>query len=136
MNFYISSRLGNIDQVRHVASLLKRNGWTHTCDWTEFDLSAGDSPDSLRKIGERECAGVKAADIILVITPQGRGTHIELGMAIALGKRVYIYHIDDTYFRCDRNTCAFYWLPQVKHLTGEVDAAIEAIIRENAGFCQ
>ena len=111
MNFYISSRLGNIDQVRHVATHLKSNGWIQTCDWTNFDLSSEDNPDSLRSIGEREYDGVKAADIVIVITPQGRGTHIELGMAIALEKRVYIYHIDDSFFRCDDNTCAFYWLP-------------------------
>jgi nucleoside 2-deoxyribosyltransferase len=134
LNFYISSRLNNIDQVRHVASLLKGNGWTHTCDWTTFDLSSEDNPDSLRIIGERECDGVKAADIVIVITPQGRGTHIEMGMAIALGKRVYIYHIDDSYFKCDDNTCPFYWLPQVKQLTGKIDTAIEVILRESTSL--
>lgn len=131
MNFYISSRLNNINQVRYMASRLKGNGWIQTCDWTNFDLSLEDSPDSLRIIGERECDGIKAADIVIVITPQGRGTHIELGMAIALGKRIYIYHIDDSYFKCDDNTCAFYWLPQVKQLTGKIDTVIEAILQEN-----
>ncbi|MEA5038498.1 MAG: nucleoside 2-deoxyribosyltransferase [Clostridiaceae bacterium] len=130
MNFYISSRLNNIDKVRYVASRLKGNGWTQTCDWTNFDLSS----ESIRSIGEKECDGVKAADILIVITPQGRGTHIELGMAIALGKRVYIYHIDDSFFKCDDNTCAFYWLPQVKRLTGEIDTAIEVILRENTSL--
>lgn len=134
MNFYISSRLSNIDQVRHVASLLKDNGWIHTCDWTSFDPSSVDSLDSLRIIGEREYDGVKAADIVIVITPQGRGTHIELGMAIALGKRVYIYHIDDSYYKCDDNTCAFYWLPQVQQLTGEIDTVVEVILRESASL--
>lgn len=41
----------------------------------------------MRIIGERECDGVEIADILIILTPQGRGTHIELGMAIALGKR-------------------------------------------------
>lgn len=83
----------------------------------------------------RECEGVKAADIVIVITPQGRGTHIELGMAIALGKKVYIYHIDDSYFKCNDNTCAFYWLPQVKQLTGKIETVIEVILRENTNPC-
>ena len=129
MNFYISSRLNNVDQVRYMASRLKDSGWIHTCDWTNFDLSVENNPDDLRIIGEREFDGVKAADTVIVITPQGRGT--ELGMAIALGKRVYIYHTDDTYFKCDDNSCAFYWLPQVKQLAGEIDIAIEAILRES-----
>lgn len=119
-----------------MASLLKRSGWTHTCDWTTFEASPEDSPDSLRTIGQRECDGVQAADIVIVLTPQGRGTHIELGMAIALGKSVYIYHVDDSYFRCDDLTCAFYWLPQVKRLTGTIDAAIEVILREGTGLGQ
>lgn len=130
MNFYISSRLHNADQVRHVASLLKQNGWTHTCDWTEFDSPPVDTPDNLRVIGEREYDGVRTADVVIVLTPQGRGTHVELGMAIALGKSVFVYHVDDTYFKCDENTSAFYWLPQVKRLTGEIDSAIEVILRK------
>lgn len=133
MRFYISSRLGNREQVRYVADALKRSGWTHTCDWTAFDAPAEDCPDSLRGIGMQEYEGVRAADVVIVLTPQGRGTHIELGMAIALGKRVYIYHSDDAFFRCDDNTCAFYWLPQVRRLTGEVDAAIGVILRGSMG---
>jgi hypothetical protein len=134
LNFYISSRLNNIDKVRHMASILKGSGWTQTCDWTSFDLTLAGNPDGLRTIGERECDGVKSADIVIVITPQGRGTHIELGMAIALGKRVYIYNRDDFYFKCNDNTCAFYWLPQVKQLTGEIEAVIEVILRENTNL--
>lgn len=134
MNFYISSSLNNMDQVRHVAGLLKSNGWIYTCDWTNFNVPSEDNPASLRMIGEIECDGVQAADIVIVLTPQGRGTPIELGMAIALGKRVYIYHRDDTYFQCDDHTCAFYWLPQVKQLTGNIDTAVEVILCESARF--
>lgn len=134
MNFYISSRLNNVDQVRYMASLLKSKGWTHTCDWTDFDLSSEDTPGSLRSIAECDYNGVKAADVVIVVTPQGRGTHIELGMAIALGKTVYIYHADDSYFKCNSNTCAFYWLPQVKQLTGKMDHAIEVILRESTSL--
>lgn len=132
MNFYISSRLSNADQVRYLANRLKENGWTHTCDWTKFEVSTGDSRESLRTIGEKEYAGVQAADIVIVLTPQGRGTHIELGMALALGKKVFIWHADDTYFKGDENTCAFYWLARVTRLTGNLDAAVEVILREGA----
>ncbi len=134
MKFYISSRLSNRAQVRRMASLLQDNGWIHTCDWTDFDVSSEDNPDGLRAIGEREYAGVRTADVVIVLTPQGRGTHIELGMAIALGKRVYIHHSDDSCFKCDDTTCAFYWLPQVTRLTGEMDAAIAVILQENTSL--
>lgn len=129
MKFYISSRLNNIDMVRRVADRLSEGGWTQTCDWTRFDPPEG-GPGGLRTIGERELEGVRAADVLVVLTPQGRGTHVELGMAIALGKKVYIYHADDSYFWCDGDTCAFYWLPQVSRLTGDIEGAIEVILRE------
>lgn len=131
MHFYISSRLSNMDEVRYVAGRLKKNGWVHTCDWTGFDVSAENNPDRLQTISKREYEGIQAADVVIVITPQGRGTHIEMGMAIALGKRVYICHTDNSYFKCDDNTCAFYWLPQVKQLTGKTDTVIETILSEN-----
>ena len=88
-----------------------------------------DAPHGLEGIAKREWAGIKAADVLIVLTPQGRGTHVELGMAIALAKKVYIYHADDAYFKRDDATCVFYWLPQVTQLTGEIDAAIEEILQ-------
>ena len=88
MNFYISSRLNNYEQVRYVADRLKSHSWIHTYDWTYFDLSSENSPENLRSIGKKEYEGVKAADIVIIITPQGRGTHTELGMAVAMGKKV------------------------------------------------
>lgn len=129
MNFYISSRLNNRDQVRHMAGLLKSGGWTQTCDWTSFAIASENSPDSLQMIGEKEFAGVQAADILIALSPQGRGTHIELGMALALGKKVFIYHTDDAYMRCDEHTCAFYWLPQVTQLTGKMDTVAATILQ-------
>lgn len=131
MKFYLSSSLRNRAQVRRAASFLKEDGWTHTCDWTEFELSSEEGTDSLRKIGESEFEGVKASDIVIVLTSQGRGTHIELGMALALGKKVYLYHEDNFFFQCDDATCAFYWLPQVVRLTGNLEAALTTVLQEN-----
>ncbi len=118
MKFYIASKLENHEQVRALADKLKAAGWTHTYDWTAHGSVKSTDADTLRAIGQREFGGVRDADIVIVLTPQGRGTHTELGMAIALNKTVYICHGDDTYFKCDDNTSAFYWLRQVKHIVG------------------
>ena len=131
MKFYLSSSLRNRAQVRRAANFLKENGWTHTCDWTEFELSSEEGTDGLQRIDEREFEGVKTADIVIVLTPQGRGTHIELGMALALGKKVYLYHEDNSFFQCDDATCAFYWLPQVSRLTGKLEEALTTVLHEN-----
>ena len=108
MKFYIASGLQNHEQVRSLAKLLKNSGWTHTYDWTSllYDRTSHVSEkttdiETLRHIGEQEYNGVKQADVVIILTPQGRGTHTEFGMAIALGKIVYLCHEDDTYFKCD-----------------------------------
>ena len=128
MKFYIASGLQNHEQVRSLAKLLKNSGWTHTYDWTSllYDRTSHVSEkttdiETLRHIGEQEYNGVKQADVVIILTPQGRGTHTEFGMALALGVIIYLCHKDDTYFKCDDNTLAFYWLPQVKHLIGNTD---------------
>ena len=67
--------------------------------------------------------------MLIVLTPQVRGTHTELGMALALQKEVYLCHGDDTYFRCDENTSAFYWLPLVHRLTGGTQEIAQALLK-------
>ena len=122
MRFYIASKLENQEQVKSLASLIKQSGWEHTYDWTVHDWSVELDLETLQSIGQEECKGVKSADVLIVFTPQGRGTHVELGIAIALDKVVYICHEDDKYFQCDDHTCAFYWLPNVHHFVGSVEA--------------
>jgi len=122
MKFYIASKLENHEQVSRLASLLKSFGWEHTYDWTVHGSIKETDIETLKSVGQKEYDGVKNADIVIVLTPQGRGTHVELGMAIALNKAVYICHEDDKYFKCDDNTSAFYWLPNVNHFVGSIEA--------------
>ena len=121
MKFYIASKLENYERVRNLANLLKQSGWEHTYDWTIHGGIKTPDIEMVKSVGQIEYDGVKNADIVIVLTPQGRGTHVELGMAIALNKVVYICHEDDKYFQCDDNTSAFYWLPNVNHFVGSVE---------------
>jgi len=132
MQFYIASRLKNKKAVQCLSSKLKFAGWSHTYDWTlniEEEKGSLDS-DLLKSIGINELDGVKNADIVVILTPQGGGTHTELGMAIALNKEIYICHDDDTYFKCDENTSPFYWIPQVNRFVGNVDDIAKMLINQ------
>ena len=120
MKFYIASKLENYEQVMSLAGLLKSSGWEHTYDWTVHGSIKETNIETLKLIGQKEYDGVKNADIIIVLTPQGRGTHVELGMAIALNKVVYICHEDAKYFQCNDNTSTFYWLANVHHFIGGI----------------
>lgn len=131
MKFYIASKLENYVQVRNLAELLKKSGWEHTYDWTAHGSVKDTNIDTLKSVGQCEFDGVKNADIVIVLTPQGRGTHVELGIAAALSKTVYISHADDKYFKCDDNTSAFYWLPNVKHFTGGIEELAKRLLADN-----
>lgn len=129
MKFYIASKLENYEQVRRLAQLLANSGWIHTYDWTLHGLVKEMDPETLKYIGEKEYNGVMQADIVIVLTPQGRGTHTEFGMAIALNKIIYLCHEDDTYFKCDDNTSSFYWLSAVNHLIGNIEYIASELIK-------
>jgi len=131
MKFYIASKLENYEQVRALAGLLKPSGWEHTYDWTTHGSIKETDVETLKSVGQKEYDGVKNADIVIVLTPQGRGTHVELGMALAMGKVIYICHEDDKYFKCDDNTSAFYWLPNVNHFVGSIEELAGKLQRDN-----
>jgi len=131
MKFYIASLLNNYEQVQCLAKMLKAVGWIHTYDWTVQGPVKSTDSETLGAIGEKEFDGVKNADIVIVLTPQGRGTHTEFGMAIALNKKIYLCHIDDKYFKCDENTSSFYWLPQVRRIVGSTEEIAMEVLRDN-----
>lgn len=128
MNFYIASKLENFEQVRSLAAKLKKAGWIHTYDWTVHGSVKETNPLTLKHIGQKEFDGVRQADVVIVLTPQGRGTHTELGMAIALNKTIYLCHTDDTYFHCNDQTSSFYWLPQVQQFIGTIEALTAVLL--------
>lgn len=128
MNFYIASGLKNVELVRVVSKMLTENGWVHTYDWTS-NLNVTSS-ENMSIVAQKEFEGVKNADIVIVLNPQGRGTHTELGMAIALNKKVYIYDSDASNFNIDK-TVSFYWLSQVNRLTGAIEETIKTILSDN-----
>jgi nucleoside 2-deoxyribosyltransferase len=121
MKFYIASKLENFAQVQSLSEKLKSAGWTHTYDWTAHGSVKESNIELLKEVGQKEFDGVKNADVVIVLTPQGRRTHTELGMAIALNEKIYLCHTDDKYFKCNDDTSAFYWLPQVKQFIGNID---------------
>ena len=131
MKFYIASTLTNYRPVRELSDKLKSAGWIQTFDWT-MHLSEELTVDFLGEMGQMEFTGVKDADIVILLIPGGRGTHTELGMAIALNKIIYLCHEDSAYFDDTNNTSTFYWLPQVNKLNGTLDNIAQNVLRLNS----
>lgn len=124
MKFYIASSLRNVRNVRDVAEVLKSRGFIQTYDWTTH--SKVDSISKLREIGNEEFAGVLDADVVIVMMPAGKGSHVELGIALGTKKKIYLYssthEINDI-----GKTTTFYHLDEVEQCIGSLEDLISTI---------
>ncbi|MFC4355024.1 nucleoside 2-deoxyribosyltransferase [Chryseomicrobium palamuruense] len=124
--FYIASSLSNRKMVSQISSHLKNQGWHHTYDWT---LNAQPTTiEELRTIGKGEFEAVKASDIVIAVLPGGKGTHIEIGIAMASSIPVIIYSETPKVFELE-NLSSFYLVEGVTCFTGNQDELLEFVKR-------
>lgn len=136
MKFYIASKLENAETVKKVANVLKAAGHSHTYDWTthgsvkEITGNKKESIDRLTQVAESERKGVLDADILVVLLPGGRGTHVELGIALGADNRnIIICAETHEFFECDDKTCAFYWNKGIIRIAGTFDIWVAGILK-------
>lgn len=124
MNFYIATSLDNVAQHHAVRDVLVAAGHRLTYDWTEHGSVQGLGTAVIRGVAVAEYKGVRDADLVVVLGPGGRGTHVELGIAIGLGHPVVIFGWSE-YYGDVPGTCAFYHHPRVLHIPFyELDAVV------------
>lgn len=124
MKFYIASSFKNIDIVRYVSENLKNKGYIHTYDWTVNENIT--TLEELMVIGEKEKTAVIEADVVIVLLPAGKGSHIELGIAIGNGKKIYLYSPNNEIDNIE-TTSTFYHLPGIEKCFGTLDELVEII---------
>ncbi|WP_064090932.1 TIR domain-containing protein [Rossellomorea aquimaris] len=124
MKFYVASSFKNIELVRYVSEQLKNRGHIHTYDWTMNERAT--TFDALKEIGQKEKEAVIEADVIIVLFPAGKGSHIELGIAIGHGKRIYLYSPEEEVNNIE-TTSTFYHLPEVEKCCGTIDELIKLV---------
>ncbi|WP_144569207.1 nucleoside 2-deoxyribosyltransferase [Bacillus pseudomycoides] len=122
MNFYIASSFQNKHLVQFVASQLKEEGWHHTYNWTQNERAT--NREQLQKIGQAEKQAIQNADVFLLLLDGGNGSHTELGMAIALEKKIYMYHKNNPL------QTTFYHLPEVDIFQGEVEEFVSYVMNK------
>ncbi len=121
-SFYIASSFQNVNKVHEIFKELKKNGYLETYDWTKNNRTS--SVESLRLIGEEERAAVLSADFLIVLLPAGKGSHVELGIALGAEKKVFLYAPSIEVTSLDST---FYYLPEVTHVTGSIDELLMKI---------
>jgi hypothetical protein len=127
MKFYIASSLKNSHNVRYISEKLKMNGHTHTFDWTALNPAA--SFQELKQIGQMEKEAVIQADVLIMLLPAGKGSHIEFGIALALKKRI-ILHSPHGEVNDLEESSSFYHLTQVEKFLGTRDELINYILNK------
>jgi len=87
MKFYVASKFENTKNVKAAIAKLTEAGHTVTYDWTKA-LTNNNEDEALKCVG-----GVRDADFIVALLQRSlkyKGTIAEIGMAIALNKRICI----------------------------------------------
>lgn len=125
MKFYIGSGMKNRILVNYYVKALKEIGWKHTYNWTD-NVNKEITKKNLVEYAKSEFQGIIDSDVVIILLPAGRGTHIELGMALALNKKVYLCSLTEEEFSVE-NTVVFYELPNITHLVGTADENIKII---------
>jgi nucleoside 2-deoxyribosyltransferase len=126
--FYLATRKDRSAQAAALLEALKAQGWERTLAWSDQN-EAG--TDGYAEIALAELAGVREADVLVVLLPGGYGTHVEIGAALALGKPV-ILHAQDRATLETPYPCPFHYHPGVKLLVSEVvdvDAVVACMTR-------
>ncbi len=127
MKFYIGSGMKNCELVNYYAKILEENEWKHTYNWAK-NINGDETIKDLIEYSKLEQQGIIDSDVVIILLPAGRGTHIELGMALALNKKIFLCSETKEEFSIE-NTVNFYQLPSIVRLVGTADENLKEIIK-------
>lgn len=127
MKFYIGSGMKNCELVNYYSKMLEENGWKHTYNWAD-NINGNENIDDLIEYSILEQQGIVDSDVVIILLPAGRGTHIELGMALALDKKIFLCSATKDEFSIE-NTVNFYQLPNIIKLVGTADENLKEIVK-------
>ena len=113
MKFYIATRLENAANHNLLRDLMVEQGHSITYDWTVHGPVWREGAERIREVSELELKGVADANVCLVLMPGGRGTHVELGIALGLQKPCLVISENAQELMATSETCAFYHHPRV-----------------------
>lgn len=108
-----------------------------TYDWTEHGSVQDQGIDRLQEVATSEIAGVMLAHLVIVLLPGGRGTHAELGIAIATAvPAIMLIAETPAPFGSNDGTCVFYHAQGVGHSVFHKDLdSMDALVDRIFKFC-
>ncbi len=127
MKFYIGSGFKNAAMVNKLAEKLKSYGWIHTYNWANVSVG-NETREDLIAYSRLELNAIDESDIVIIILPAGRGTHVELGYSLARNKKIVLFTENEIEFSLE-NTVDFYELPIIDKVVGDVDTLVKRLVR-------
>ena len=127
MKFYVGSSLKNYELVNYYSKRLKEKGWIQTYDWVK-NINEDIKIEDLKQYAMLEVKAISNADVVIILFPAGRGSHIELGIAQALNKKIFLCSNNKEEFSL-KNTVAFYELSNIVKLVGTADENLKEILK-------
>jgi nucleoside 2-deoxyribosyltransferase len=135
MQYYIATSLLRASAHHTVRDALKTFGHEISYDWTSHGSVKSVSKERLREVATLELDGISKTDFVVVLLPGGHGTHLELGFAIARGKKLFLHSEDPLLFELGPQTNAFYHHPDVIRLVcplADVGGAVNSLLAQPA----
>ena len=125
MRVYIGAKFGNKDKVISLSKKLEEKDIINNYNWA-FDLKEEESEEDLIESAKKELNAIKDSDCVIFLLPLGRGSHVELGMALACDKQVILCGESDEVFEND--PVNFYKLPEIIKVVESYDGIEDKII--------
>lgn len=118
MRIYVASGLPNRERVAVVLEYCVHMGHQITYNWTQHGDVRAQGEDVMSYVSTNEVRAVRDAELILVLLPGGKGTHIELGIALGSrsNKRILLWSEDPALFEEPSETCVFYHHPAIERI--------------------
>jgi len=110
---YIGSKFKNANKVNSLTNAFEKWRAVNTYNWAA-NIKVEETKEDMLDFAIKEMNAIKEADDVIFLLPLGKGSHIELGMALAYNKKIYLVSNDNVDF--DNNTVNFYEMDNIEKL--------------------
>ncbi len=122
---YIGSKFKNANKVNELTNAFEKLDVINAYNWAA-NIKEEETKEDLIDFAKKEMNAIKDADDVIFLLPLGKGSHIELGMALAYNKKIYLVSNDKNDF--DNNTVNFYEMDGIKKVVVSDEKLISSII--------
>ena len=122
---YIGSKFKNANKVNELTNAFEKLDVINAYNWAA-NIKEEETKEDLIDFAKKEMDAIKDADDVIFLLPLGKGSHIELGMALAYNKKIYLVSNDKNDF--DNNTVNFYEMDGIKKVVVSDEKLISSII--------